>query len=89
VLVPSSTVQLNRAVAVAMAAGPRAGLDVLHEPADTGAVAVAVANHPLLPALQADLLRGLHRWGEAAPAYRLTLERTDGAAERASSPLVR
>jgi len=70
VLVPSSTVRLNRAVAVAMAAGPRAGLDVLHGMADTSAVAI----HPLLPAVQADLLRGLDRRAEAAAAYRLALE---------------
>jgi RNA polymerase sigma-70 factor (ECF subfamily) len=77
VLVPSSTIRLNRAVAVAMAAGARAGLDLLHE------LAPAVGDHPLLPAVQADLLRRLDRRAEAAAAYRLALERTHNAAERA------
>jgi hypothetical protein len=65
VLMPPSTVRLNRAVAVAMAAGPRAGLEILRELTDTG----AVANHPLLPAVQADLLRGLDRGGRRVPLW--------------------
>lgn len=79
VLVPSSTVRLNRAVAVAMAAGPRAGLDLLDELAATG----ALADHPLLPAVRADLLRRLDHRAEAAAEYRLAIDRTDNAAVRA------
>jgi RNA polymerase sigma-70 factor (ECF subfamily) len=79
VLVPSSTVRLNRAVAVAMASGPRAGLDLLDDLAAAG----TVADHPLLPAVRADLLRRLGRPAEAAAAYRLAIDRTDNAAERA------
>jgi len=78
-LVPSSTVRLNRAVAVAMASGPRAGLDLLDDLAATG----EVADHPLLPAVRADLLRRLDRPAEAAAAYRLAIERTANRAERA------
>ncbi len=61
---PSPVVALNRAVAVAMATGPEAGLDALAE-----LDATALADYPLLPAVRADLLRraGLRR--EAADAY--------------------
>jgi len=72
-LVPSATVRLNRAIAVAMRDGPQAGLDLLTEAED----------HPLLPATRADLLRRLGRATEAAGQYRIALGRTTNAAERA------
>ena len=61
---PSPVVALNRAVAVAMADGPEAGLDALAE-LDTA----ALADYPLLPAVRADLLRRAGRRREAADAY--------------------
>jgi RNA polymerase sigma-70 factor (ECF subfamily) len=74
-LVPSSTVRLNRAVAVAMRSGPQAGLDLLDDQ--------AMADHHLLAAVRADLLRRLGRLEEAAQQYRLALTATDNAGERA------
>jgi RNA polymerase sigma-70 factor (ECF subfamily) len=69
--VPSPVVQLNRAVAVAMADGPAAGLALIER--------LDIANYHLLPATRADLLRRLDRTDEAAAAYReaLGLARTD------------
>ena len=61
---PSPVVALNRAVAVAMADGPEAGLDALAD-LDTA----ALADYPLLPAVRADLLRRAGRRREAADAY--------------------
>src|SRR5258708_8507693 len=68
-LVPSAVVELNRAVAVAMADGPRAGLDLI-EALETGG---ALAGYFLLAATRADFLRRLERWAEAAPSYRPAL----------------
>jgi RNA polymerase sigma factor (sigma-70 family) len=66
-LMPSPIVELNRAVAVAMAFGPAAGLSLVdalaHEPALEG--------YHLLPSVRGDLLFKLGRFGEA----RVELER--------------
>jgi RNA polymerase sigma-70 factor (ECF subfamily) len=78
-LVPSTTIRLNRAVAIAMASGPQTGLDLLDHLTATG----EITDHPLLPAVRADLLRRLDRPAEAAAAYRLAIERTDNRTERA------
>ncbi|MEU9691597.1 RNA polymerase sigma factor [Amycolatopsis japonica] len=77
--VPSPVVELNRAVAVAMAEGPEAGLELVDKLTADG----ALPGYHLLPATRADLLRRLDRLDEAAGAYReaLTLAGTD--AERA------
>jgi RNA polymerase sigma-70 factor (ECF subfamily) len=75
-LVPSPAVRLNRAIAIAMRDGPRAGLDLLDDPE------YAAGDHPLLPATRADLLRRLGRHAEAIPHYREALDRTDNDAER-------
>jgi RNA polymerase sigma-70 factor (ECF subfamily) len=72
VLVPSTTVALNRAIAVAMSAGPDAGLTLLDQ----------VQDHPLLPAARADLLRRLGRLAAAVPHYLAALPRTTNEAER-------
>jgi RNA polymerase sigma-70 factor (ECF subfamily) len=69
-LAPSPVVELNRAVAVAMADGPAAGLELVEELAASG----ALAGYHLLPATRADLLRRLDRRTEAAAAYREALE---------------
>ena len=63
---PTPVVELNRAVAVAMADGPAAGLAIVDRLADTGGL--ERSHH--LPATRADLLRRLSRWDEAAEAYR-------------------
>ena len=74
-MVPSPVVGLNRAVAVAMADGPEAGLAMVDAIAATG----ALEGYYLLPATRADLLRRLGRSLEAAAAYRdaLALASTD------------
>ena len=61
----SPVIELNRAVAVAMADGPAAGLAILRrlEADDT------LAGYYLLPATRADFLRRLGRKEEAASAY--------------------
>ena len=68
-LVPSAVVELNRAVAVAMARGPAAGLALVDELAAGG----ALTSYYLLPATRADLLRRLDRRAEAAESYREAL----------------
>jgi RNA polymerase sigma-70 factor (ECF subfamily) len=62
----SPVVELNRAVAVAMADGPDAGLEIIDRIDASG----ALKDYHLLPATRADLLRRLGRWGEAAVEYR-------------------
>jgi len=61
----SPVVELNRAVAVAMADGPAAGLALLQRLEAGG----ALASYYLLPATRADFLRRLGRNEEAARAY--------------------
>jgi RNA polymerase sigma-70 factor, ECF subfamily len=61
----SPVVELNRAVAVAMADGPAAGLALVERLAAGG----ALAGYYLLPATRADFLRRLGRSDEAASAY--------------------
>ncbi len=68
-LLPSAVVELNRAVAVAMARGPAAGLALVDELAAGG----ALTSYYLLPATRADLLRRLDRRPEAAQSYREAL----------------
>ncbi|KZB85904.1 RNA polymerase sigma factor [Amycolatopsis regifaucium] len=62
---PSPMVELNRAIAVAMADGPAAGLRLLDQLQNAGHLATT----HLLPAARADLLRRLDRRAEAAVAY--------------------
>ena len=75
-MTPSPVVELNRAVAVAMADGPVAGLELL-EPLDQ-----ALSGFYLLPATRADLLRRSSRFEEAGAAYREALELAPGEAEQ-------
>ena len=58
---PSPVVELNRAVAVSMAFGAQAGLDVV----DTLVDAPALRDYHLLPSVRGDLLAKLGRHGEA------------------------
>jgi RNA polymerase sigma-70 factor, ECF subfamily len=77
-LVPSAVVELNRAVAVAMADGPDAGLALV----DRLEAAGALAGYHLLPATRADLLRRLHRDADAAVAYQQALDLATSDTER-------
>ncbi len=76
---PSPVVQLNRAVAVAMAVGPADGL-ALTEPllADR-----SLAEYPLLPAVRGDLLARLDRLAEARAEFERAAALTRNEAERA------
>jgi RNA polymerase sigma-70 factor (ECF subfamily) len=75
-LTPSPVVRLNRAVAVAMAEGPEAGLALVDELGDE------LSGYRMLPATRADLLRRLGRREEAAKEYRAALALTESNAER-------
>ncbi len=76
---PGPVVELNRAVAVAMADGPAAGL-VLVEALGAGG---ALADYHLYHAARADLLRRLGRRPEAAAGYERALALATNALERA------
>jgi RNA polymerase sigma-70 factor (ECF subfamily) len=73
---PSPVIELNRAVAVAMADGPAAGLSVL-EP-----LAHDLDRYHLFHAAHADLLRRLDRSDEARDAYERALALVTNPAER-------
>jgi len=75
---PSPVVELNRAVAVAMADGPAAGLELV----DALQAGGALSGYYLLPATRADLLRRLDRPTEAAEAFREALALAPTPAER-------
>jgi len=77
-LAPSPVVELNRAVAVAMAFGPEAGLAIVDELAAHGALAA----YHLLPAVRGDLLVKLGRVGEARMEFERAAELTQNARER-------
>ena len=64
-LQPSPVVELNRAVAVAMAEGPERGLALI----DTIEAQGELRDYHLLWSARADLLRRLGRWREAREAY--------------------
>ena len=66
---PSPVIELNRAVALAMAQGCEAGLLLLDELEERG----QLRGYYLLPAARADLLRRMGQWGSAAEAYRAAL----------------
>ncbi|HEY7592236.1 MAG TPA: RNA polymerase sigma factor [Actinophytocola sp.] len=76
--VPSPVVELNRAVAIAMADGPAAGLALVDDLANRG----ELAGYHLLPATRADLLRRLARFPEAASAYREAMDLAGSDTER-------
>ena len=76
---PSPVVDLNRAVAVAMASGPAAGLILVEGLAAEG----ALADYHLFHATRADLLRRVGRRQEAAVAYERALDLATNGAERA------
>ena len=77
-LQPSPIVELNRAVAVAMADGPAAGLAL----ADKLAEEPALRGYHLLPSVRGELLRRLGRLDEAAPELERAAELTRNNRER-------
>ncbi|WP_047870800.1 RNA polymerase sigma factor [Nocardiopsis sp. RV163] len=77
-LAPSPVVDLNRAVAVAMARGPAAALRVVDELAAAG----ALADSHLLPSVRGELLVRLGRTAEARTELELALRRCGNERER-------
>ncbi|HTE05878.1 MAG TPA: sigma-70 family RNA polymerase sigma factor [Planctomycetota bacterium] len=75
---PSPVVELNRAVAVAMAFGPAAGLVLV----DALAGEPSLARYHLLPAVRADFLFKLGRTGEARADFERAASLTRNARER-------
>jgi RNA polymerase sigma-70 factor, ECF subfamily len=75
---PSPVVDLNRAVAVAMADGVPVGLALVDELTESG----RLEGYHLLPATRADLLRRAGRVAEAKAAYEEALELAPTDAER-------
>ncbi|MGZ8610815.1 MAG: RNA polymerase sigma factor [Actinomycetota bacterium] len=73
----SPVVALNRAVAIAMADGPARGLPLID------ALAGDLDGYHLFHAARGELLRRLDRTGDAAAAYRRSLELAANASERA------
>jgi RNA polymerase sigma factor (sigma-70 family) len=77
-LEPSPVVELNRAVAVAMAFGPQAGLEFV----DALAAAPALRDYRLLPSVRGDLLARLGRHEQAHAEFVRAAELTHNARER-------
>jgi RNA polymerase sigma-70 factor (ECF subfamily) len=75
---PSPIVALNRAVAVAMAAGPQSGLAIV----DQLILANDLDSYHLLHATRADLLRRMGSSAEAAKGYKRALELVTNDTER-------
>jgi len=75
----SPVVELNRAVAVAMADGPADGLAIVDRLAASG----DLDEYPYLHSTRADLLRRMDRTEAAAEAYRRALDLNSNAPERA------
>jgi RNA polymerase sigma factor (sigma-70 family) len=78
-LTPSPVVELNRAVAVAMAYGPAAGLALT----DALCSSPALKNYHLLPSVRGDFLFKLGRRGEARAAFEHAAGLTRNERERA------
>ena len=77
-IAPSPVVELNRAVAVSMAFGPQAGLDLV----DALVSEPSLANYQFLPAARGDLLFKLGRLEEARPEFERAAALTRNARER-------
>ncbi|MFM0615954.1 RNA polymerase sigma factor [Paraburkholderia nemoris] len=75
---PSPVVELNRAVAVGMAFGPAAGLEIV----DALAADAALANYHWLPSVRGDLLEKLGRVEEACAEFERAAGMTRNARER-------
>jgi RNA polymerase sigma factor (sigma-70 family) len=77
-LTPSPVVELNRAVAVSMAYGPEAGLELV----DALIADDALGDYHLLPSVRADLLARLGRADEARAELQRAAELTQNESER-------
>jgi RNA polymerase sigma factor (sigma-70 family) len=78
-LVPSPVVELNRAVAVAMAFGPQAGLELV----DALTAEPSLEGYHLLPSVRGDLLAKLGRFAEARAEFERAATVTRNTRERA------
>src|SRR5262249_2753339 len=96
-LTPSPIIELNRAVAVMMAFGPAAGLEIV----DAIAADPALKSYHLLPSIRGDFLFKLGRFAEAQAEFEraatltqnvrervLLLDRAHSAATSRNSPLL-
>ena len=77
-LTPSPIVELNRAVAVSMAFGPAAGLELIDQVVASG----ALKNYHLLPSVRGDFLFKLGRFAEAQDEFLRGASLTQNARER-------
>ena len=77
-LIPSPVIELNRAVAVSMANGPQAGLDLVDALLDEP----SLKSYHLLPSVRADLLKKLNRLDEARSEFERAASLTSNARER-------
>jgi RNA polymerase sigma-70 factor (ECF subfamily) len=77
-LTQSPVVELNRAVAIAMAGEPHAGLEIVDELVAHG----ALDGYHLLPAVRGDLLEKLGRTGEARAEFQLAASMSRNTRER-------
>ena len=77
-LTPSPVVELNRAVAVAMAFGPAAGLELV----DALTAEPSLKSYHLLPSVRGDLLAKLGRFDEARAEFERAAALTQNARER-------
>jgi RNA polymerase sigma factor (sigma-70 family) len=77
-IAPSPVVELNRAVAVGMAFGPAAGLDLV----DALVAEPSLRSYYLLPAVRGDLLRKVGRFEEARAEFERAASLTDNVRER-------
>jgi len=77
-ITPSPVVELNRAVAVAMASGPAAGLELV----DALTSEPSLANYHLLPSVRADFLKKLGRLQEARVEFERAAALTRNVRER-------
>jgi RNA polymerase sigma-70 factor, ECF subfamily len=77
-LVPSPVVELNRGVALSMAFGPQAGLDVVDELVDEP----SLKSYHLLPSVRGDLLAKLGRMAEARAEFERAAGLTRNERER-------
>jgi RNA polymerase sigma factor (sigma-70 family) len=78
-LVPTPVVELNRAVAISMAFGPQAGLELVDALADSA----ALKSYHLLPSVRGDLLAKLGRHREARTEFERAASLTKNAREQA------
>src|SRR5258706_88642 len=77
-LTPSPVVELNRAVAVSMAFGPAAGLELV----DALTAERSLENYHLLPSVRGDLLKKLCRFDDARAEFERAASLTQNARER-------